>query len=75
MRIPSLGLVLPCGLALGASLCISKHGLHFSPSSKHPDSFQHCHSFNLGFWLFYRSGLQDWGTVNGTQTGISKHSF
>ena len=27
MRIPGLGLVLPRGLALGASLCISEHGL------------------------------------------------
>ena len=34
MRIPSLGLFLPRGLALGTSLCISEHGLHFSPSIK-----------------------------------------
>ena len=27
------------------------------------------------FLALYRPGLQDWGTVNGTQTGISKHSF
>ena len=27
------------------------------------------------FLALYRPGLRDWGTVNGTQTGISKHSF
>ena len=52
MRISSLELVLPHGLALEASLCISEHRLHFSPSVKHPDSFYHCHSFHSGFLLF-----------------------
>ena len=27
------------------------------------------------FLALYRPSLRDWGTVNGTQTGISKHSF
>ena len=29
----------------------------------------------LRFLALYRPGLQEFGTVNGTQTGISKHSF
>ena len=27
------------------------------------------------FLALYRPGLRDWGSVNGTQTGISKHPF
>ena len=27
------------------------------------------------FLALYRPGLRDWGTVNRTQTGISKHSI
>ena len=75
MRIPSLGLVLPRGLDLGASLCISEHGLHFSPSIKTSRHFLTLSFNQFRFLAFYRSSLWDWGTVNRTQTGISKHSF
>ena len=70
MRIPRLGLVLHRGVALRAPLRIGEHWLHFSTSIKHRDSFSTViHSIQV--FGFYGSGLWDWGTINGTQTGIS----
>ena len=75
MKIPSLGLVFYRGLALRALLFISQHGCTSLLQSKHPDSFLALSLIQFRFLALYRPSLQDWGTVNGTQTGISKHSF
>ena len=70
MRIPSLGLVFPRGLTLGASLCISEHWCTSLLQSNIQTVFSTViHSIQV--FDFYRSGLRNWGTVNGTQTGIS----
>ena len=75
MRILSLGLVFSIMVALGALIFQSEHSLHFSPTIQTSRQFLALSVFHLGFLAFYRPGLRDWGTVNGTQTVISKHSF
>ena len=72
MKFPSLGLVFHRGLALGALLFISEHRLHFSPPIKTSRQFFALSFIQFRFFAFYRPSLWDWGTVNGTQTGISK---
>ena len=75
MRIPSLGLVFYRGLALRALLFVREHGCTSLLQSKYQDSFLALSLIQFRFLALYRPGLQDWGTINGTQTGISKHSF
>ena len=75
MRIPSLGLVFHRGLALRALLFVSEYGCTSLLQSKHLESFLALSLIQFRFLALYRPGLRDWGTVNGTQTGISKHSF
>ena len=74
MRIRSLGLVFYRALALRAFLFVSEDSCTSLLQLKHPDSFL-ATLIQFRFLALYRSGLRDWGTVNGTQTGISKHSF
>ena len=72
MRFLCLGLVFHRGLALGALLFISEHRLHFSPPIKTSRQFFALSFIQFRFLAFYRASLRNWGTVNGTQTGISK---
>ena len=52
MRISSLGLVFSVMVALGALLCLSEHGLHFSPTIQTSRQFLALSVFHSGFWLF-----------------------
>ena len=75
MRIPTIGLVFHSWMGPGGP-CTSKVSTAALPSY----SQNILTVLALSFILFrslalYRPGLQDWGTVNGTQTGISKHSI
>ena len=63
-----------CGWALRALLFVSEHGCTSLLQSKHPDNFLALSLIQFRFLALYRPGLWDWGTVNGTETGISKHS-
>ena len=70
MRILSLGLVFYRGLALRALLFVSEHGCTSLLQSKHLDSFFALLLIQFRFLALYRPGLWDWGTLNGTRTGI-----
>ena len=50
-------------------------GCTYLLQSKHPDSFLALSFIHFRFLALYRPSLWDLGTVNGTQTGISKHSL
>ena len=71
MRFPSLGLVFHRGLALGALLFISEHGLHFSPSIEHPDS----HLFNSIQFAFLQARSSGLGHCKQESDWYFYHSF
>ena len=62
----------PLWLSPRALLFISEHRLHFSPLINTSRQFFALSFIQFRFLAFYRPSLWDWGTVNGTQTGISK---
>ena len=51
MRISNLGLAFSIEVALGALICLSEHGRHFSPTIQTSRQFLVLSVFHSGFWL------------------------